>query len=221
MATKKSAPKTGGDPANGYILKIQLDLTKPPVWRRVAIPTGLNLADLHAIIQRAMGWENCHLHRFMVADVDYYDLSYDPDPPADAADEQDAQLDELLEKPGQKLAYTYDFGDDWEHTILFEGHAPKPVSLPQVIKGVGACPPEDCGGIFGYKDLLKLLARQAAQKPIHVSEIETLEWIGNFDPLAFDLDAANDALAAWNRERTAAFDAKLIPFPTPPTAPKD
>lgn len=211
----KITSKPAGDSTNGHVLKIKLDDTKPAIWRRVAVPTGLTLADLHIVIQHAMGWENCHMHRFLVDGEVYYDLSEEPDPPEDAPDEEKAQLDELLHTPGQKLAYAYDFADDWEHTIVFEGPAPQPVEVPRVLKAVGACPPEDCGGFIGFEDLLDYLKRLAAGQPIDESEADMFGDFDDFDPQAFDLAAANQALAAWYREQTATFDAKLIPFPRP------
>jgi hypothetical protein len=107
------------------------------------------------------------------------------------------RLSQVAPSAGDRLSYTYDFGDDWEHDIVVEavGDAEPAVSYPRCVAGRRACPPEDCGGIWGYGDLLEILA-----DPAHQEHEDRLEWLGlssaaGFDPGAFDLDQINSGLA--------------------------
>jgi hypothetical protein len=176
-----------------YQLKITLDGSKPPIWRRVQVPADITLDVLHVIVQFAMGWEDYHLHEFAVGEVRYG--VPDPDygafgPPM--KDEVEATLKKVAPKEGSKLTYLYDFGDGWDHTILVEKilSADPSVEYPVCTGGKRACPPEDCGGIGGYARLLEALA-----DPEHPEHDRLSEWVGGkLDPEAFDLDEINEAL---------------------------
>lgn len=100
-------------------------------------------------------------------------------------------------KVKSKLIYEYDFGDGWEHTIEVQKiYEPEPgVKYPVCLAGKKACPPEDCGGIWGYYDLLNAIA-----DPKHEMHAEMVEWLGDsFNPDAFDLDEVNTVLAQWRK----------------------
>jgi len=125
------------------LLKITLkDVSKPPVWRRVLVPAGVSLGLLHEVIRLAMGWDGGHLHMFSHGGSNDgpTDLDLDPDP----EDADEVLLDDLLDEPGDKLSYTYDFGDDWAHEIRLEKILPADsVTAPLTcLTGKGACPPE-------------------------------------------------------------------------------
>jgi len=169
------------------------------IWRRIAVPAGADLGQLHDIIQIAMGWYDCHLHSFQDgAQV------YEPPNPEDFGfpnfgpepiDERHALIDQIFDRPNKTLHYEYDFGDGWEHSIKFEKRADTPLDRPRILKGRRACPPEDCGGIWGYYSLLEALA-----DPNHPEHEELKEWAGDaFDPEHFDLDDHNAALAQITR----------------------
>lgn len=171
-------------------LKVTLRGIKPPIWRRILMPASMTLDDLHVAIQRTMGWEDSHLHDFDVAGERYGD----PTNTDDVADESRLPLSALVEAGVHHFAYTYDFGDNWEHTVLVEkSHPPanaKP--WPACTAGKRRCPPEDCGGTWGYADLLQILAN-----PAHPQHEEQREWAGEeFDPDAFSVVEADAALAA-------------------------
>jgi hypothetical protein len=176
-----------------YRLKITLDGSQPPVWRQVEVPADVTLDVLHVIVQFAMGWEDYHLHEFIVGE-DHYG---EPDPEYEMfgqsmKDEVDVTLKEVAPKEGSKVTYIYDFGDGWKHTILVEKILPADPSVeyPICTGGQYACPPEDCGGIGGYAALLEALA-----DPEHPEHDELSEWVGEeLDPEAFDLDEINEAL---------------------------
>ena len=171
-------------------LKVTLRGTKPPVWRRLLIPGEMTLGDLHQAIQAAMGWDDSHLHAFDIAGREYGD----PDSVDDVADEERLTLNGVLNSGVTRFTYTYDFGDNWEHTVLIE-RTRRPLEAgpyPACIAGKRNCPPEDCGGPWGYQDLLAVLA-----DPAHPDHPERVEWVGeDFDPEEFAIEVANARLAA-------------------------
>ena len=179
-------------PASIYQLKITLRYIRPPVWRRVQVPTDIMLAKLHRIIQVAMGWYDSHLHQFIVGETYYGVPSIDEFSELELKDERRARLNQVLSKPKKKIIYEYDFGDGWEHEILLEKILqPDPaVRYPRCVDGARACPPEDCGGTGGYENFLV-----AIRDPDHEEHDEYLEWIGGeFDPEEFDLEELDTAL---------------------------
>jgi hypothetical protein len=177
------------EPAPVYQLKITLRDIKPPIWRRVQVKNG-SLAKLHDIIQTCMGWTNSHLHSFEIGGESYSEP--DPDGMMETEDERKVQLSQLAAQGVKKFTYTYDFGDTWEHSIQIEKtlDAEPGVRYPRCIAGKRACPPEDCGGPWGYGALLDALGN-----PQHEQHEEMLEWIGGeYDPEQFDLEAVNEEL---------------------------
>lgn len=176
-----------------YQLKITLKDATPPIWRRIQVPSDTPLDVLHDIIQEVMGWEDAHLHQFKVGRT-YYGQSYpdDFDDVTRTRDEKTATLGQLVSKPKAKCVYEYDFGDSWEHEILPEKILPPEpgVRYPVCLEGKRACPPEDCGGVWGYANLLRVIG-----DPEHPEYEEMMEWLGEgFDPEAFDVAAVNRAL---------------------------
>lgn len=175
--------------AVAYQLKITLDHSKPPIWRRIKV-TDCTLAELHELIQLAMGWHDCHMHSFQVGDTYYGNADID-DP--ETIDESGTLLSSLVDSGQKKIRYWYDFGDDWWHTINIEKSFeldPKE-QLPICLKGARACPPEDIGGVWGYENFLTVL-----QDPTDESHQELMEWSGGkFDAEAFDLKDINARLA--------------------------
>lgn len=168
-------------------LKITLDDVKPAVLRRVEAPFEIRLDRLHLTIQAAMGWTNSHLYEIRAGDVGWSTPSPEQDWSGDFLDARKARLGDILEDIGTKtLAYRYDFGDRWEHTIKVERLAePEPgVVYPRLIEITGRCPPEDSGGPFGYADLL-----EAIKDPKHERHAELIEWIADdFDPNVVDAE---------------------------------
>jgi hypothetical protein len=187
MPARKSPNKT-----EIYQLKITLRGSKPPIWRRVQVRSDINLATLHRIIQEAMGWTDSHLHQFRVGETYYGVPDQDDFGFSETEDEKTAKLNQLLSRPKAKFIYEYDFGDSWEHEVLLEKILPPDpaVHYPVCIAGKRACPPEDCGGVWGYENFL-----EAIQNPDHPEHEEFVEWIGgSFDPEAFDIADVNRAL---------------------------
>ena len=174
-------------------LKITLrGVSRPPVWRRVLVPADVTLGDLHEVIQQAMGWDDYHMHLFSMGGQEYGS----PDPELGHASDKNVLLSQLLSGPGDRLRYTYDFGDDWEHDIVLEETrtAVPEETYPSCVAGKGACPPEDCGGAWGYAELKEILA-----DPLHEGHQDMLEWLGldagkDFDPKKFSVAEVNARL---------------------------
>ena len=197
MAAKKSAV-----PLEIYQLKVTLLGASPPIWRRLLAPADMSLAQLHDALQAAMGWEDSHLHEFSVGQRRFGP----PDPDerfwgSSVENERRVRLSAALARVGSKVIYTYDFGDGWEHSIVLEKRLPVDPTLgyPVCTDGQLACPPEDCGGIPGFYDLVEALS-----DPDHERHEEMLEWIGDFDPQAFSVADANSRLTPLRRRRQAS-----------------
>jgi hypothetical protein len=175
-----------------YQLKVTLQHIRPPIWRRLLVRSSTQLDELHEVIQRAMGWGNYHMHSFTSHNQEYG--SSDPDWGIDdIEDESRVQLSKVV--PGEKFKfhYTYDFGDGWDHEILVEKVLPLDAKLtyPTCIKSKRTCPPEDCGGPWGYEQLIEIMA-----DPTDPEHKERLDWLEQpLDPEYFDLDEVNEGLA--------------------------
>lgn len=175
-----------------YLLRIELDGLDPKIWREVIVPESISLAWLHEVIQEAMGWMDTHLHQFEhekkiygVPDVDDW---------AETIDASSVALNQLLKRTGAKLAYTYDFGDNWAQTIrLQEVLPPDPNEILRCLAGERACPPEDCGGIYGYLELCELRAAEQRGEKLSAEDMERLDWADFLaDEDSFDADEINE-----------------------------
>jgi hypothetical protein len=180
-----------------YQLKVTLNRSKPPIWRRILVSSNVDLGEFHRILQIVMGWTDSHLHQF-ISGRTIYSAPYDEfggDLEMESKDESRYKISQLLKKENDSLIYEYDFGDSWEHNIILEKILPydSSIRLPSCIKGKRACPPEDCGGIWGYENLLEII-----KDPSHSEHEEMLDWLGDgFDPEHFDVDETNRILVAY------------------------
>lgn len=184
-----------------YIFKIKLrGVSKPTVWRRVSVPESYTFAEFHLIIQTAFGWENCHLYEFVdtlfrptyrIAESSHFEFCGE----RDVLNADETAISDYLKSVGDKCVYTYDFGDGWEHDVLLEKIEDDGICDPSCIAGKGLCPPENCGGVYGY-ERLKELAEAESLSP---EDKELFEWYGFdhdcFDPEYFDLDEAKFAVS--------------------------
>jgi hypothetical protein len=180
LSTSKAA--TAPAPRRVHQLKITLRGVKPPIWRRVVVDGGESLNHLHAVIQAALGWWDAHLHDFDIGGTRYGIPDDDDWTPVE--DERRVSIDQAIGNGDRRIRYTYDFGDNWEHDIVLEKTIPagEVRTVPDCVGGRRACPPEDCGGPWGYRELLDILA-----DPTHPEHEERLEWAGaEIDPSAFD-----------------------------------
>ncbi len=183
----------------GYQFKIQIkNISKPPVWRRVIVPSHYTFMFFHMIIQDVFGWWEDHLFSFspsgygsypVISDGDEYGLDTE-----DKMEASEIRLSDIFKKEGQKFTYIYDFGDDWVHEIILEKIIPEEINQPACIDGKGKCPPEDCGGPWGYANLKEVLS-----DPAHPEHTEMKEWLEldedeTWDPNEFDPQEVQELL---------------------------
>jgi hypothetical protein len=185
--------------------------TEPLVWRRIQVPQDYSFWDLHVAIQDAMGWLDYHLHEFRLVDaserrVVSIGIPTDEDPSdRPVTPGWKVPLERFFEKRAwhaPPAMYAYDFGDDWQHVVVHEGmeSAEDSLTYPRCVAGARRCPPEDCGGVHGYAEFLRVIANR--RHPEHAS---MLEWVGGtYDADAFDPSAVvfEDPEKRWKK----AFD---------------
>jgi hypothetical protein len=177
---------------NVHRLKVTLRRVRPPVWRRIEVRSSTNLHQLSIELEAAMGWLGGHMHAFDVAGETYQLPSEDDFGRRPTKDERKATVATVLPRPGTKMRWDYDFGDGWEHDILVEAIEPAApdVVYPRCTAGRRACPPEDCGGPWGYADLLEALGDAA-----HPDHESMREWAPpDFDPAEFDAAEVSEAM---------------------------
>jgi hypothetical protein len=181
-----------------FQFRIELLDTQPAIWRRIQVADG-PLASMHYAIQGAFDWEDDHLHQFEIGG-----LRFAPSPEeffdfgAPTEDEDQVAISQLLPSSGKQTVwlYTYDFGDDWVHEVVFEGCGPVAprTKYPVCVEGHRAAPPEDCGGPWGFADILQALTEGDGER-----DDDLLEWLGPFDPEAFDAQKATKTMRRWAR----------------------
>jgi hypothetical protein len=169
--------------------KIALIETHPPIWRRIQVPEYYTFYDLHVTIQDAMGWMDCHLHDFRIQPRRRACMDIRIESPFAIEDIEEefplltteAAVTDFLTEEGDRAIYSYDYGDGWEHDVVFEGSFPKEPGrkYPICLAGELAGPPEDCGGIPGYYDCIKALKRRDNSEGL-------LTWLGRWRPDRFD-----------------------------------
>ncbi len=172
-----------------FQLRAQLRGIDPVVWRRLLVPGSVRLDRLHLMLQAAMGWTNSHLHCFSIGELTF-GTQFDDNP----LDELDETAVSVVQAVGdqRRFVYEYDFGDSWEHDVAVEGRSSTRAGLKFAVclDGQNACPPEDCGGVRGYRAMLEVL-----DDPAHEEHESYLTWLGgSFDPAHFDLAETNVAL---------------------------
>lgn len=170
---------------NVYQFKITLKYSKPSIWRRIQVPETYNFWELHAAIQDAMGWEDCHLHQFSIPTPVKNVVTYIVHPEAvSGINGKRVKIANYFNENNKTAVYWYDFGDDWYHNLRLEKILPADpnIDYPVCLAGKLACPPEDCGGIGRYYAMLEALS-----DPKNPAHEDCLDWIGeSFDPDHFD-----------------------------------
>jgi hypothetical protein len=178
-----------------FCLKVTLLEVEPAVWRRVRMPGDLKLHEVHELLQKLMGWQNAHPHRFVIAGQEF-GPKWSEYGMAKIRDERRTTLERAVKLAGKGFKYDYDFGDGWLPEVIVEETLPweKGSWIPICLEGAAACPPEDCGGPIGYAQLLEAVA-----DPTHESFEELNDWLNGgrdikFEPSHFDLELTNDLL---------------------------
>lgn len=189
MSKKRKGKFVVGEP----ILQFKLTLrgTRPQIWRRIQVPVSYTFWDLHVAIQDAMGWADSHLHAFRIENPDSKSLEVLGIPDEEWFAGQQAtrpgwevQILDYFQSLGAKAEYEYDFGDSWIHDVVLEEMLPpeRGAEYPRCVAGQRACPPEDCGGIPGYRELIEVM-----NDPAHERRADLVEWLGkDYDPESFD-----------------------------------
>ena len=185
-----------------YQLNVTLRDIHPPVWRRIQVWEDTTLAQLHTTLQIVMGWEDYHLHQFVI-DRRLYSVP-DPDDAMyehKVIDESRVPLGEVVPRVGTQFAYLYDFGDNWKHDLMLEAILLPEITAqyPTCIGGERRTPPEDVGGTHGYEEYLAVLA-----DPEHEEHDNMLQWRGPFDPETFSPAQVNQGLRKKFRSRKLA-----------------
>ena len=178
-------------------LRIALRRTKPPIWRRVLVPPSMYLDTLHHLIQVVMGWEDRHLHMFRKGDRRYsmpgpWDNDWRSRQRPGISTRGNTGSASSWSAKKDWMTYMYDFGDSWEHKVTLQKILPydRTVRLPACTGGRRRCPPEDCGGVWGYYEMLEVLKDPNARDHEHMKE-----WIGeDFDPEVFSAQAVDEVL---------------------------
>ncbi|MDR2950953.1 MAG: plasmid pRiA4b ORF-3 family protein [Prevotella sp.] len=187
-----------------FQFKIQIKgITKPPVWRKVSVPGNFTFLRFHDVIQAVFGWDDYHLFEFRDKEwqsniriaVPVEDDFFDPDFFADTKDSSKIKLSDIFKDQFRKLLYVYDFGDNWLHEITLESISDDKQKTAVCLSGKGACPPEDCGGIYGYGDMKEAFAT----RPESEEADEYREWLGMdegemWNAEAFDIAEVNMCL---------------------------
>jgi hypothetical protein len=191
-----------------YQLKIEISGSNPKIWRSILVAEETTFSELHDIIQLSMGWGNEHLYEFTIGNTRIYDFEGDVDDGADptSRDSMDTFLNETVSMVKPKFSYVYDFGDHWKHDIQLEKVFPqeKEKNHPVCLDGENACPPEDCGGIWRYQDMLQIISDKN-----HPEFEEITDWMGeDWDAAFFDIKETNDLLLN-NMEQLAEIYTKL------------
>ncbi len=171
-----------------YQLKVVLQDTDPPIWRRFVVPSDITLHRLHLILQEVMGWTNSHLYRFGMKEYaepdpenEFYELPF--------KNSRRAKLGQLFATKGNAFLYEYDFGDSWIHELVIEDILEPEFGQQYLacLAGERACPPEDCGGTYGYARLLGIISN-----PEHEEYLDTMTWLGGqFYPALFNVEKVN------------------------------
>jgi Plasmid pRiA4b ORF-3-like protein len=154
-------------------IKVTLRDSRPLIWRRIHMQSDTTLAKLHRILQRVMGWEDAHLHQFVIEGERYGSRDRDALEPMETKDEREYTLGKVAANAGRQFLYHYDFGDNWQHVLAVEKTFPPEEGgqYPVSLAGARACPPGDVGGIPGYEDFV-----DAIKNPHHPEKAEYLEW---------------------------------------------
>ena len=157
-----------------FIFKIDLINTEPLVSRTIKVSSETTLYLMHHIIQTVMGWENRHLYEFTINTLRFADIRLMDEDFGVMTDVKTVLLEDVFPKTGATAIYLYDFGDGWKHQLeLIEiSNAPQNELLPSFVSGQNDCPPEDCGGVYRYREILQILADST-----HEEYESIVEWI--------------------------------------------
>jgi hypothetical protein len=193
---------------NGFRIRLSLQDSEPEIWREVCLPSDFSLAEIHDVIQVLMAWDDYHLHQFKHEGRYIGPPEVFEDFREDFINEKDVSLGDVFKRKGSRFEYEYDFGDSWGVDVVCAGKM-KPVDeLFSVIGGRMAAPPEDCGGIPGFYNMVEVLG-----DPEHPDYDMLSEWMGDidFDPKEFNLEICNIGVSAIGKRHSISITSDNTP----------
>ena len=205
------AQKFIGETKREYHIRIKLKDAPVDIWRELVVPSNITLELLAYALIEAMGWHHEHLYQFIGKGNCYYlnslqikeqENSFLGFGNFDKYNSEETSLDSVLQPKSGRIKFEYDFGDSWMHEVWVKGvrdYAEGEEPVIKLLKGQGACPPEDCGGVWGYADLLELNKKKRKS----ADDKERLEWYGidkYYDPEDADLEFLQENVdGLWQR----------------------
>lgn len=187
-----------------YYIRIKLNNAPVPIWRELVVPSNITMELLAYVLINAMGWKHEHLYQFVGKNNLYYVNSRQMKEETDSfmaffararyKNSEETSLEMVLQPKGERLKFEYDFGDSWTHDLWVKGardYAQDEEPVIKLIKAHGECPPEDCGGVWGYAELLELNKKKRKS----AEDKERLEWYditNDYDSEACDLEWLQD-----------------------------
>ena len=187
-----------------YHIRIKLNNAPVNIWRELVVPSNITLELLAFVLIDAMGWKHEHLYQFVgknnVCYVNSRQIKEDGDSFmtffswVQNKNSEKTTLEMVLQPKGERLKFEYDFGDSWSHDLWVKGmrdYASNEEPVIKLLKAYGECPPEDCGGVWGYAHLLELNKK----KRNSAEDKERLEWYDipkDYDPEYCDLEWLQD-----------------------------
>ena len=195
-----------------FHIRIKLNNAPVKIWRELVVPSNITLELLAYVLIDAMGWQHEHLYQFVAKNNVYYVNSFQMKKRANSfmpffsrvveRNSEKTTLEMVLQPKGERMKFEYDFGDSWTHELWVKAardYAPGEEPAIRLLKGLGACPPEDCGGVWGYAELLELRTKKRKT----ADDKERLEWYNitdDFNPDDCDLEwLQGDVDDLWER----------------------
>jgi hypothetical protein len=210
-----ASSKTNASDSFNEIATVRIELrdTDPLIWRQVEVPTSVTFKVLHDVIQIVMGWFDYHLWEFTIGKQRFAPPMEDDWGTVPRIDASKVRLRDVLRARKTVMDYLYDFGDAWEHrlTITDIRQGEPGISYPRYIGGEWNAPPEDCGGISGFYEILDMIA-----DPDHPNHADAKEWLDEYDPHLIDELPIKYALSRIANRRNAAkarLGKKQTPLP--------
>ncbi|MBO7139734.1 MAG: plasmid pRiA4b ORF-3 family protein [Prevotella sp.] len=187
-----------------YLIRIKLNNSPVSIWRELVVPSNITLELLAFVLLDAMGWKHEHLYQFIGKNNVCYVNSRELKENANSfmafmsrvqkKNSEKTSLEMVLQPKGERMKFEYDYGDSWTHDLWVKSsrdYAPNEEPVIKLLKAQGECPPEDCGGVWGYANLLELNKKKRKT----AEDKERLEWYdipNGFDPEACDLEWLQD-----------------------------
>jgi len=204
LGLKLPESKFIGKSKREFLIRIKLNDAPAGIWRELVVPSNITLELLAFVLIDAMGWMHEHLYQFIGTGNVYYVNSAQLKEQQNSffgfmsrnqhVNSEKTSLEMVLQPKGKRMKFEYDFGDSWVHDLWVKAerdYAPGEEPVIKLVKGKGACPPEDCGGVWGYAELLEILAKKRKTP----EDKERLEWYDiprDFDPDDCDLESLQD-----------------------------